>query len=348
MVFFAPRKAWPAVGESCVRLWWSAAALLIAGTGLISQPLAASAAEEGQRLEGGSDLSGGSAATAPAAPREPGSTDLASGGSQATVKSPQAAAEARIYNIVTRPGWFVGVEEDVDWTFPGTGSAWGVGPANGSTKLDFGVSGNIRSSRHSSDTLLSWSVTLTPTFQHTYSDPGNDRTPLRLTLWTSISPLKGNALSFYGSWRGSFGNDEPGQRRVQSRIRGGVIYSFAGSRIIPDAIEKIDLPERGFYGRIEPTWYYRIDGQLNTVETQVFLGWSDTYYPFTFAIEAGPQFLQPSGAELQTILGSFFELGYVINTRTRAYLQYRPAISFGGSQVPAATQSFTAGLSVRF
>jgi len=247
-----------------------------------------------------------------------------------------------IYSIITQPGWFVGVEQIVDWT---SGESGVVG---GNTKLDLGISGNIRSNRQSDDKLLSWSITLSPTYLYSFNGFSNDSTPLRLTFWTSFSPLKGDALNFYGSWRGTFRNDDFGNLRVQNRIRAGVIYSFFGSRIIPDAIEEVNLPEKGFYGRIEPTWIYRQDGQLSTVETQAHLGWSDTYYPFTFAIEVGPQFIQSSDREVQTLLGGFLELGYVINTRTRAYLQYRPAISFGSSNSPATRQSAAAGLSVRF
>ena len=250
--------------------------------------------------------------------------------------------QENIYNIISQPGWFVGVEQNVDWT------SGELGVVDGSTKLDLGVSGNIRRNRQSYDNLLSWSTTLSPTYQYTFNGVSNDSTPLRLTFWTSLSPLQGDALNFYGSWRGTFRNDDFGILRVQNRIRAGVIYSFFGSRIIPDAIEEVNLPERGFYGRVEPTWYYGADGQLSTVESQVHLGWSDTYYPFTFAIEAGPQFIQSADKEVQALLGGFLELGYVINTKTRAYLQYRPAISISGSNFPAAKQSATAGLSVRF
>ena len=261
---------------------------------------------------------------------------------QEKASSAEVVKQDKIYNIISQPGWFVGVEQNVDWT------SGGSGVVGGSSKLDLGVSGNIRSNRQSDDKLLSWSITLTPTYQYTFNSPNNDSTPLRLTFWTSISPLQGDALNFYGSWRGTFKNDDFGNLKVQNRIRAGVIYSFFGSRIIPDAIEEVNLPEKGFYGRVEPTWFYRPDGQLSTVETLVYLGWSDTYYPFTFAIEVGPQFVQSSDKEAQTLLGGFLELGYVINTKTRAYLQYRPAISFGGSNFPTANHSASAGLSVRF
>lgn len=254
----------------------------------------------------------------------------------------------KIYDIITKPGWFAGIEEGVGWQFPKTGNNWGVGAGSGSTRINLGVSGDIRTNKRSSDKLLSWSVTLSQLFQHTYNVPGNDRSPVQLTFWSSLSPLDGDALNIYGSWRGTFGNDELGQRRVQNNLQAGIVYSFIGSKIIPDSIEKVNLPEKGFYGRIEPNWVYSIDGRLNTVETQAYLGWSDTYYPFTFAIEGGPVFLQPVGKEMQTILGSFLELGYIINTKTRAYLRYRPALSFGGSQWPAAPQGYSVGINMRF
>lgn len=58
----------------------------------------------------------------------------------------------------------------------------------------------------------------------------------------------------------------------------------------------------------------------------------------------GPQFVQTRNRELQTILGSFIDVGFSINKRTRAYLRYRPGLSFGGSDYPAANQLFIAGL----
>jgi len=73
-----------------------------------------------------------------------------------------------------------------------------------------------------------------------------------------------------------------------------------------------------------------------------------TWYPFTFAVEVGPQFIQTANRELQTTLGSFFDFGYVINPKTRAFLRYRPGLSFGGNVYPAATQVLQAGINYRF
>jgi hypothetical protein len=75
---------------------------------------------------------------------------------------------------------------------------------------------------------------------------------------------------------------------------------------------------------------------------------SESWYPFTFAVEVGPEFIQAAGRELQTNLGSFFDFGYILNTKTRAYLRYRPSLSFGGSVYPAAGQVFQAGVNYRF
>lgn len=86
------------------------------------------------------------------------------------------------------------------------------------------------------------------------------------------------------------------------------------------------------------------------METQAYLGLSETWYPFTFAVEVGPQFIQTVNRELQTTLGSFFDFGYVINPKTRAFVRYRPGLSFsfGGNAYPAATQILQAGLNYRF
>lgn len=250
-----------------------------------------------------------------------------------------------VYGMATKPGFFAVVEQSTNWTFPRTGTAWGVGAAAGATFVGIGVKGNISGTK---DNLLSWSAQLGPSFTHVYDVPGRDATPLRIDLFASLSPLRGDSLNIYTAWRGVAGNDVLGERRFQNTVRTGVIYSFAGSRIIPDAIEEINLPERGFYGRVEPSWLFAVDGQLNQVQTQAYLGWSETLYPFTFAIEAGPQFIQTARRELQTNLGSLLDLGYVINRKTRAYLRYRPSLSFGGNAYPAATQVLQAGINYSF
>jgi hypothetical protein len=264
--------------------------------------------------------------------------------------SGKAAEEAQrrgrspLYGLATKPGFYTVVEQSTAWAFPATGARWGTGAGNGATFLGLGVTGNVRGNV---DTLMVWSLQAGPAFQHEYNVPGNDRTPLRTDAYFSISPGVGNDLNIYAAWRGLFGNDVFGQNRVQNTVRTGVIYSFAKSRIIPDATEQINLPEQGFYGRIEPTWIFGLDGQLTQVQTQAYVGLSETWYPFTFAVEVGPQFVQTRNRNLQTILGSFIDIGYVINNRTRAYVRYRPGLSFGGSGYPAANQLFIAGVNYR-
>ena len=249
-----------------------------------------------------------------------------------------------LYGLAAKPGFYAVVEQNTAWAFPATGARWGSGPANGGTFVGLGVTGSVRGNV---DTLMVWSLQAGPAFQHVYAVPGNDRTPLRTDAYLSISPGVGNDLNVYAAWRGFFGNDVFGENRVQNTVRSGVIYSFAKSRIIPDATEQINLPEQGFYARIEPTWIFGLDGQLTQVQTQAYVGLSETWYPFTFAVEVGPQFVQTRNRDLQTILGSFIDVGYVINKRTRAYLRYRPGLSFGGSDYPAANQLFIAGLNYR-
>lgn len=264
--------------------------------------------------------------------------------------SGKAAEEAKrngrspLYGLATKPGFYAVVEQTTAWAFPATGARWGTGAGIGATFLGLGVTGNVRGNV---DTLMIWSLQAGPAFQHEYNVPGNDRTPLRTDAYLSISPGVGNDLNIYAAWRGLFGNDVFGQSRVQNTVRTGVIVSFAKSRIIPDATEQINLPEQGFYARIEPTWIFGLDGQLTQVQTQAYVGLSETWYPFTFAVEVGPQFVQTRNRDLQTILGSFIDVGYVINNRTRAYVRYRPGVSFGGSDYPAANQLFLAGLNYR-
>ena len=249
------------------------------------------------------------------------------------------------FGSVTKPGFFAIVEQTSAWNFPGTGSSWGTGAGAGATFVGFGVSGSVKGT---CDNLLNWSVQLGPLFQHTYNVPGVDRTPLRMDASAFLSPLKGDDLNVYAIWRGVAGTDGLNQRRFTNVVRSGILYSFAGSRIIPDAVELINLPEKGLYVRLEPSWAFGIDGQLLQVTTQAYLGLSETYYPFTFAIEVGPQFVQTASRELQANLGSFFDFGYLINDKTRAFVRYRPALSFGGNQYPAAGQIFQAGVTYRF
>jgi len=262
-----------------------------------------------------------------------------------TEKAATKKGQPSWFGLVAKPGFFAIVEQTSGWNFPGTGSSWGAGAGAGATFLGFGVSGSVKGTY---DNLLNWSVQLGPLFQHTYSVPGADRTPLRMDASAFLSPLRGDDLNIYAIWRGVAGTDGLNQRRFANIVRSGVLYSFAGSRIIPDAVELINLPESGFYVRVEPSWAFGIDGQLLQVTTQAYLGLSETYYPFTFAIEVGPQFVQAASRELQTNLGSFFDFGYLMNDKTRAFVRYRPALSFGGSQYPAAGQIFQAGVTYRF
>ncbi len=250
-----------------------------------------------------------------------------------------------IYGVVTKPGFFAIVEQTTAWDFPRTGAAWGTGPAAGATFVGFGVSGNIRGS---TDNLLSWSAQLGPLFQHTYNVPGNDDTPLRMDVSATLSPGRGDDLNIYVNWRGLAGADVLGETRLENTVRAGVVYSFAGSRIVPDVIELINLPEKGFYARVEPAWFFRPNGQLREVQTRAYVGLSETWYPFTFAVEVGPQFVQTASRELQTNLGGLLDFGYLINSKMRAYVRYRPGLSFGGNVYTAASQILQAGVNYRF
>jgi len=250
-----------------------------------------------------------------------------------------------IYGTVTKPGFFAVVEQTTAWNFPRAGAAWGTGAGAGATFVGFGVSGNIRGS---TDNLLSWSAQLGPLFQHTYNVPSIDATPLRMDVSATLSPGRGDDLNIYVNWRGVAGDDVLGETRLRNTVRAGVVYSFAGSRIVPDVIELINLPEKGFYARVEPAWFFSPNGQLTLVQTQAYVGLSETWYPFTFAVEVGPQFVQTASRELQTNLGGLLDFGYLINSKMRAYVRYRPGLSCGGNVYPAASQILQAGVNYRF
>jgi hypothetical protein len=218
--------------------------------------------------------------------------------SRTPVEGPTAsgtAAENSIRNdhptlnaLETKPSFYTVIEQTTGWTFPSTGARWGTGAGNGSTLLGLGVKGKVRVN---GDTFMKWSLQTGPVFQHVYNVPGNDRTPLRTDAYISISPGVGGDLNVYGAWRGLFGTDVYGQNRVQNTAKTGIVYSFSKSRIVADAIEQINIPEQGFYGRIEPTWIFALDDQLAQVQTQVYVGFSKRWHPFSFAIEVGPQFV---------------------------------------------------------
>ena len=142
------------------------------------------------------------------------------------------------------------------------------------------------------------------------------------------------------------GTDVTDQRHFSNTVRTGIVYSFAGSRIIPDAIEEINLLERGFCVRVQPSWSISTSGQLRDVETQAYLGLPETWHPFTFAVEVGPQFIQTANRKLQNTLGSFFDFGYVINPKIRAFVRYRPGFYFGGNAYPAAPRFFRLALTI--
>lgn len=89
---------------------------------------------------------------------------------------------------------------------------------------------------------------------------------------------------------------------------------------------------------MQPSWIFSTSGQLRDVETQAYFCLPETWYPFTFAVEVGPQFIQTAAMKLQTTLGSFFDVGYVMNPKTRTFVPCRPGLSFGGSAYPAASQ----------
>ena len=99
---------------------------------------------------------------------------------------------------------------------------------------------------------------------------------------------------------------------------------------------------------MQPGWIFSTSGQLREVETQAFLGLAETWYPFTFAVEVGPQFIQAAGSELQAKLGNFFDFGYLISRKTRAYVLYRPGLSFGVNAYLTASQIVRSGINYRF
>ena len=127
-----------------------------------------------------------------------------------------------------------------------------------------------------------------------------------------------------------------------------MLYTFAKVNIIPDPLSRFNVPEKGLYLRVQPTWAFGLDGMLSQVQTQAYLGWAENRYPLSFAIEAGPQFVQTANRELQTNLGTLFDIGYNITPKAKAYLRYRPALSFGGNSQPAALQLLQAGVNYRF
>lgn len=247
----------------------------------------------------------------------------------------------------TTPASFVAIDQTTAWNFPATGSRWGTGAATGVTFVGIGATGAIRGNTKN---MVNWSVQLGPAFQHLYAVPGNDRTALGIGFYASLNPLRFNRNGFniYTSWSGLLGNDSPGQYRFQNSLQVGMLYTFANVNIIPDPLSRFNVPEKGLYLRVQPTWAFGLDGILGQVQTQAYLGWAENRYPFSFTIEAGPQFVQTVNRELQTNLGTLFDIGYNITPKAKAYLRYRPALSFGGNSQPAALQLLQAGVNYRF
>jgi len=265
---------------------------------------------------------------------------------QQTIDKIKTNANPR-WGTANQPGFFVNLDQTGSWSFPSTGSNWGTGAGRGVTSLTIGANGSVNGN---SPNMFNWSAQFGPIFEHVYNVPSIDRTALAIGIYGSLNPLRHfrNGFNIYTNWSGIYGLDQEGSSRFQNIVQAGMLYSFANVNIIPDPFQRINIPEKGFYLRIQPTWLFRLDGQLSQSRTQAYLGWAENHYPFSMAIEVGPEFIQASGRDLQTIIGSFFDLGYYFTPKIRAYLRYRPALSFGGSDYPAAPQLGAAGIAVRF
>jgi hypothetical protein len=210
------------------------------------------------------------------------------------------------------------------------------------TWLNMGLAGAL-----GKDTLFTWSVTGGPTFQGG-SAPNVDATNWRFDVFTALSPLKGNEINIYATMRTIGGASTNGPLRT---LNAGIVASLARSEIIPDVIESINLPERGIYVRAANRSSWSGTGSYSTSYTDLYAGWAETWYPFSFAIETGPQLVQtyPGGQStpLRTYWGATFNVTYILSAKSQMFLEYRPSTSFR-NQSGGATQLLRAGVGYKF
>lgn len=206
--------------------------------------------------------------------------------------------------------------------------------------LNMGLTGSL-----GKDTLFTWSITGGPMLQGG-SAPNIDLTNWRFDVFTAISPLKGNEINVYADMRTIGGANGP-----LRTLKTGIIASLAKSEIIPDVIESINLPERGIYVRAQNRSSWSGAGSYSTSYTDIYAGWAETWHPFSFAIETGPQLVQtyPGGqtTPLRTYWGATFNISYILSPKSKMFLEYRPSTSFR-NQNGGATQLLRAGVGYKF
>lgn len=210
------------------------------------------------------------------------------------------------------------------------------------TWLNMGLTGTL-----GKDKLFTWSVTGGPTFQGS-STPNLDATNWRFDVFTALSPLKGDEVVISANLRTIGGSSTNGPLRS---LTTGIVASLSKSEIFPDVLESINLPERGLYVRAQNRSNWSGPGSYVASYTDLYAGWSESWYPFIFAVETGPQLVQTYPRETITPLrvywGATFNVKYIISKKSEMFLEYRPSTSFG-NQNGGATQLLRTGIGYKF
>jgi hypothetical protein len=257
---------------------------------------------------------------------------------QPQTPQPQPAAQASTAKRPKKARWaefLVNVDQATAWSPNRSGIS--------NTWLNVGLTGNL-----GKDKLFTWSVTGGPTFQWT-SIPNRNATDWRFDVYTSLSPLKGDEVNIFANLRTIGGANTGGPLRSLSA---GVIASLSKSEIFPDVFESVNLPERGLYVRAQNRSSWSGDGTYASSFTDLYLGWSESWYPFLFSIETGPQLAQTlitrtgDYTPLRTNLGASFNVRYLIGKKSQAFIEYRPATSFGNQY--GSNQLLRAGIGTKF
>lgn len=245
-----------------------------------------------------------------------------------------ASKQRRANGLGKYASFLVSVDQSTNWptNSPGISNTW----------INLGLTGVL-----GKDKLFVWAVTGGPTFQAS-ALPNSYATNWRYDLYGSLSPLKGDEINVYANLRSITGENTNGNLRS---LNAGIITSLMKSKIFPDVFELINLPDRGLYVRAQNRSAWNGPGVYTASYTDLYAGWAESWSPFSFAVEAGPQLVQtyPRGrpTPLRTYLGATINVKYFLSRRTEMFLEYRPSTSFG-NQYGGANQLLRGGIGFKF
>lgn len=184
------------------------------------------------------------------------------------------------------------------------------------------------------DKLVTWSLSGGPAIQVSDS-PKLNTVNWQLDAYATLSPMKNDEVNIYAKFKTIWGADKNGPLKS---LNSGIVVSLAKSEIFPDILETINLPERGIYVRAQNRSGWNGSNSYASSITEFNAGWAESWYPFQFAIEAGPQLIQRysqgDAGPLSVNLGATLNVQYIIGKKSQLFLEYNPSIAFSSSNGP--------------